>query len=91
MEQDNEFFRPEKIILPLPHHTAFDAAPTTRHPDRDHASLPPARPDGIMGGCTDVVEALATKLDCADFTKNPDQTWTAHAHAKIDGRDFGGV
>jgi hypothetical protein len=41
-------------------------------------------------GLGDAEEALAAKLDCADFTKNPDHTWTAHANAKIDGRDFGG-
>jgi hypothetical protein len=35
-------------------------------------------------------KALAAKLNCADFSKNSDQTWTAHANTKIDGRDFGG-
>jgi hypothetical protein len=45
---------------------------------------------GEPAGSGDAEKALAAKLDCADFTKNPDQTWTAHANAKIDGRDFGG-
>ena len=42
-----------------------------------------------LAGPSDVEKALATRFNGTDFTRNAGHTWTAHANAKIDGRDFG--